>query len=339
MGRPNAKGTTGVPPASPHTPHPSSPATMDTGYPMDTLLCRAMVASTPPPDRDETSSPSSTAGLSGSSGAERAKAVFDCRAAIARRQAEAACERFARQPPQPPFAEASLSLRRYTSGHTPVRRPGETADGAPPEVLLHDTLSIAVEVQADIVSETIQRKGLSLHACSSACSYDPSVAGTGPCILTSQAAAEPFSKARLFPWSIHDCVHANACMVCTYSGERPGISPKLGTPCTCTHAHMHMHMHTAVCPHQMVYVHARVQRPAASESFRAARCALRYIHAVLRMIPYHAPAPGLVPESGVFCGSKGRWPLSVCAAHAPVDAARTIQAGFTPRDVCRHVGN
>lgn len=96
--------------------------------------------------------------LGPSAGGDYAEALFNCRAGVAQRQAEAACERLARDPPDPPFAQVTLNLRRYTAGHTPAPRPGAEAGGGVPREL-PQSLTLAAEAEGDTVSASIKRKG------------------------------------------------------------------------------------------------------------------------------------------------------------------------------------
>lgn len=93
-----------------------------------------------------------------SAGADYAEALFKCRAGVAQRQAEEACERLARDPPDPRFAQVTLNLRRYTAGHTPARRPAAEAGGEVPREL-PQSLMLAAEAEGDTVSASLKRKG------------------------------------------------------------------------------------------------------------------------------------------------------------------------------------
>eukprot|EP00892_Ulva_mutabilis_P003935 jgi/Ulvmu1/1913/UM012_0073.1 len=88
---------------------------------------------------------------------ERAAMLFDCRAKVARKRAMAECARLERAPPDPPFAQASLNLRRYIAGHAPLRDLARNYTEEPLEMPAR--LTIAVEPEADIVSDALQRRG------------------------------------------------------------------------------------------------------------------------------------------------------------------------------------
>lgn len=96
---------------------------------------------------------------------ERRAAVFECRKAVARRQAEEACGRLAEQPPEPAFAQATLNVAGIVRGDFTgpgvfVRHDGSagTPRATPPSV------SVAVEPTADVVSNELLARGAGFAA-------------------------------------------------------------------------------------------------------------------------------------------------------------------------------
>lgn len=91
--------------------------------------------------------------------------VFECRKAVARQQAEEACDRLAAQPPQPAFSQATLNVAAVVRGDFTgpgvfVRHDGSagTPRAMPPSV------SVAVEPTADVVSNELLVRGAAFMA-------------------------------------------------------------------------------------------------------------------------------------------------------------------------------
>ena len=90
---------------------------------------------------------------------EQRAARFQCRQAVAREEAAAACAHLEANPPSPPFTRANLNLAFYMQGVFPPPSSLGSPAEAPPL-----TLPIAVEPMSDIVSNEIIARGASACA-------------------------------------------------------------------------------------------------------------------------------------------------------------------------------